>query len=85
MARQLACLCPPLHCPLAHPACASPTLEPLQIYREGQGSERLFDLQTLERKRVESFEKDAKWERSTSATDLQVGPRGVCRVRQVQG
>ncbi len=43
----------------------------LQIYREGQ-NERLFDLQTLKRKRIASFEQQASWQRAASAQDLQV-------------
>lgn len=47
----------------------------IEIYREGKDKERLFDLQTLERKRIESFESQVSWQRVSSPQDLQV--RGV--------
>ncbi|KAI3433822.1 hypothetical protein D9Q98_003626 [Chlorella vulgaris] len=46
------------------------SLAAVEIYREGQ-NERLFDLQTLERKRIASFEQQASWQRAASAQDLQ--------------
>jgi hypothetical protein len=43
-----------------------------QIYREGKDRERLYDLLTLERRRLDTFEGQAKWERAADAADLQV-------------
>ncbi|PSC67025.1 Kinesin KIF3A, partial [Micractinium conductrix] len=43
----------------------------IEIYREGKDKERLFDLQTLERKRIEGFESQASWQGADSPDDLQ--------------
>lgn len=48
----------------------------MQIYREGKDKERVFDLLTLERKRIESFEAQACWQGCSGPEDLQVG--GCC-------
>ena len=44
----------------------------MQIYREGKDKERVFDLLTLERKRIESFEAQACWQAAAGPEDLQV-------------
>ena len=62
-------------------ACPSPLrrTRPGQIYREGKDKERVFDLLTLERKRIESFEHQACWQAAAGPEDLQVGAGcGAC-------
>lgn len=49
-----------------------------QIYREGKDKERVFDLLTLERKRIESFEQQACWQSAQGPDDLQVGAGAGC-------
>lgn len=43
----------------------------VEIYREGKDKERLFDLQTPERRRIESFESQVSWLRVASPEELQ--------------
>ncbi|KAL4437091.1 hypothetical protein ABPG75_004230 [Micractinium tetrahymenae] len=43
----------------------------VEIYREGRDKERLFDLQTPERRRIESFESQVSWLRAASPEELQ--------------
>ena len=81
--RPLPCA-PPLMCLPCRPCCACCGCRHLvavtwrvrlylQVYREGKDKERLFDLLTLERTRIDSFESHATWQPAASPQDLQVG------------
>ena len=52
----------------------------MQVRREGKDKERLFDLQTVEGRSIQSFEANASWRQASDPADLQVrhSCRGCC-------
>ena len=65
---------------MPHSLACFPTLPPypLQIDHEGQNKEQLYDLLSVNRARIDSIEKQARWERVRGPAELQVGPSCAC-------